>query len=154
MFLCTCKLHLWPPCRKILVKTLKTICSNSGNDEKFFRFSNKNIFPQDVRRNMHNEFLASLRQLCCQEYEKLSQTPKTFKLQFSEQKYFFYQKCFFSNRKCNFDNHTKKISSKNHRFDAQIPKRMEEITNFLKEKYISSKCSYVYVEFSCAYPAK
>ena len=154
MFLCTCKMPLWPPCRKIFVKTLKTICSNSGNDEKFVRFSNKNISPQHVRRNMHNEVLASLPQLCCQEYEKLSQTPKTLKLQFSEQKYFFYKKCFFSNRECNFDNHTKKLSSKNHRFAAQIPRKTDKITNFLKDKYFSSKCSHVNVEFSCDNPAK
>ena len=29
------RMRLWPPCPKILVKILKTVCSNSGNDEKF-----------------------------------------------------------------------------------------------------------------------
>ena len=37
-WLCTCKMQLWPPCWKSLVKTLKTICSNSGNDEKIVHF--------------------------------------------------------------------------------------------------------------------
>ena len=34
MFLCTCRMQLWQPCQKFLVKTLKTFCSNSRNDEK------------------------------------------------------------------------------------------------------------------------
>ena len=34
MFLCTCTMQLWQPCQNFLVKTLKTFCSNSGNDEK------------------------------------------------------------------------------------------------------------------------
>ena len=38
MLLRTCKMQLWPPCRKILNKTLKTFCWNSENDEKLIRF--------------------------------------------------------------------------------------------------------------------
>ena len=44
--LCTCKMQLWQPCRKNLVKTLKTICSNSANDEKIVRFPNEFFSPQ------------------------------------------------------------------------------------------------------------
>ena len=120
MFLCTCKMNLWPPCRKILVQTLKTICSNSGNDEKIVRLPKKT--PQDVRRNMHNEFWASLPWLCCQEYEKLSRTPKLLKIQFFKKIYFFHQKWFFSNGEGNFDNGSKQFSLRIHRFSAQIPK--------------------------------
>ena len=29
------RMRLWPPCPKILVKILKTVCSNSGNDKTF-----------------------------------------------------------------------------------------------------------------------
>ena len=41
--------HLWPACPKILVKFLKTVCSNSGNEEKFGRFPIKVVSPQNVR---------------------------------------------------------------------------------------------------------
>ena len=54
------RMQLWPPCPKILVKILKTVCSNSGKDEKLVRFPNKIFSPQNVRLNMHNEILASL----------------------------------------------------------------------------------------------
>ena len=43
------RMRLWPPCPKILVKILKTVCSNSGIDEKFGRFANKVVSPQNVR---------------------------------------------------------------------------------------------------------
>ena len=43
------RMRLWPPCPKILVKILKTVCSNSGSDEKFGRFANKVVSPQNVR---------------------------------------------------------------------------------------------------------
>ena len=38
MFLCTCRMQLWPPCRKFLVKTLRTFCWSYGIDEKFTSF--------------------------------------------------------------------------------------------------------------------
>ena len=38
MFLCTCNIQLWPPCRNFLIKTPRTFCWNSGNDEKLIRF--------------------------------------------------------------------------------------------------------------------
>ena len=38
MFLRTCKMQLWPPCRNFFDKTLKTFCWNSENDEKLIRF--------------------------------------------------------------------------------------------------------------------
>ena len=38
MFLRTCKMQLWPPCRNFLEKTLKTFCWNSENDEKLIEF--------------------------------------------------------------------------------------------------------------------
>ena len=59
-FLCTCRMQLWQPCQKFLVKTLKTFCSNSGKDEKLLRFPKKMFSPQNVPLNMHNEILASL----------------------------------------------------------------------------------------------
>ena len=37
------------PLKKFLVKTLKTLCSNSGNDENFGRIPNKVVSPQNVR---------------------------------------------------------------------------------------------------------
>ena len=43
MFLCTCKMQLWPLCRNFLVKTLKALCGNSGNDEKLMKFP-RNLF--------------------------------------------------------------------------------------------------------------
>ena len=57
---CTCRIHLWPPREKFVLKTLKTFRSNSGKDEKLVRFPNKLISPKNVRLNMHNEILASL----------------------------------------------------------------------------------------------
>ena len=32
-FICARRMRLWPPCPKNLVRILKTVCSNSGNDE-------------------------------------------------------------------------------------------------------------------------
>ena len=43
------RMRLWPPCPKILVKILKTVCSNSGIDEKFGRLHNKVVSTQNVR---------------------------------------------------------------------------------------------------------
>ena len=45
--------------KQILVKTLKTFCSSSANDEKN-KLSQKPISPQIVRLNMYEEILASL----------------------------------------------------------------------------------------------
>ena len=43
------RMRLWPPCPKILVKILKTVCSNSGIDEKFGRLHNKVVSTTNVR---------------------------------------------------------------------------------------------------------
>ena len=90
--------------------------------------------PQDVRRNMHNEFWASLPWLCCQEYEKLSRTPKLLKIQFFEKIYFFHQKWFFNNGEGNFDNGSKLISLRIHRFSAQIPKTTKKKFQLVERK--------------------
>ena len=46
------------PVKKILVKTLKIFCSNSGNDEK--KISKKPISPQNVRLNAYKVVLTRL----------------------------------------------------------------------------------------------
>ena len=154
MFLCTVRIQFWHSCQKFLVKSLKTICSKYRNDEKHVRFPKRTISHQNIRLNMRKEVMANLPWLCCQEYENFPKLKKCWSYNFLNKITFFYQKRFFSNRECTFYNHTKKLSSEKHRFAAQIPKTTEKITNFLKEKYISSKCSYVYVEFSCDNPAE
>ena len=45
MFLCTCRMQLWPRCPKLLVKILKTFCWSSGIVEKFIRFP-KTLFVE------------------------------------------------------------------------------------------------------------
>ena len=43
IFLCTCRMQLWQPCRFFLVKTLKKFCWISGNEEKLISLP-KNLF--------------------------------------------------------------------------------------------------------------
>ena len=59
MFLCTCRIQLWPPCQKFVVKILKTFCWNSKRYEKLMSFPKKPIC-QIFRLNMYNEIFMSL----------------------------------------------------------------------------------------------
>ena len=86
---CTCRIHLWPPREKFVVKTLKIFCSKSGKDEKLMRFPNKIIFPQNVRLNMHDEILASLPLLCCQKTKNFPELQKCCSYNFLNKFIFF-----------------------------------------------------------------
>ena len=120
MFLCTCRMQLWQPCQKFLVKTLKTFCSNSGNDErkKIFQetyFSSK-CSSEHVRRNFGKPGVA----LSPNIRKKLPNTKGVEVTIFWS--IFFHQRWFFSNVECIFDKASKIFSIKIHRFAAQIPK--------------------------------
>ena len=99
------RMRLWGPCPKILVKSLKTVCSNSGNDEKFGRFPNKVVSPQNVCLTCTSFEKPGV--ILLPKNEKFSRTPKMLKLQFFEQIYFFHQKWIFSNGEFNRDNGSK-----------------------------------------------
>ena len=56
------------------------------------------------------------------------------KIQFFEKIYFFHQKWFFSNGEGNFDNGSKLISLRIHRFSAQIPKTTKKKFQLVERK--------------------
>ena len=64
MFLCTCILQLWPPCRKFLVKTLKKFCWISGNEEKLISLP-KNWFVKIFVWTCTTNFWQACRNRAC-----------------------------------------------------------------------------------------
>ena len=143
IFLCTCRMQLWQPCQKIPLKTLKTFCSNSGNAEK------KN-FPKNLF--LFKMFVWTCTKKFWQDWRNfVSKNTKEFSIVQIRWSYNFFirncfhQKWFSSNGDCNFDNPTKKFSTKSHRFVTQIPKGRENLWIFRKENYFSSNCASAHV---------
>ena len=135
MFLCTCRIQLWQPCQKFLVKTLKFFCSNSGNDEKKVNFP-RNLF-------LIKTFVWSCTTKFCQDCRNfVAKNTKKFPIVQIRWKYnFFNRVCFHQNwfssiGECNFDNPTKNFSPKNHRFVTQVPKKEERIYQFFGRKIL------------------
>ena len=133
MFLRTCKMQLWPPCRNYLDKTLQTFCWNSENDEKLIRF------PGNLLVNLFIWTCTMKFRQACREIlgKNTKNTPKIHKRWIyilSNKIDFFHQKGFFSNGECNFDNASKNFSLRIYRFAAQIPKTTKKIMNPSKGK--------------------
>ena len=132
MFLRTCKMQLWPPCRNFLDKTLKTVCWNSENDEKLIRFPGNLLVKLFIWT-----CTIKFRQACRKIVRKNTKnTPKFHKrwIYILSNKFFFFQKWFFSNGDCNFDNASKNFSLRIYRFAAQIPKTTKKLMNPSKGK--------------------
>ena len=129
------RMRLWPPCPKYLVKILKTFCSNSGNDEKFVRFPNKVVSPQNVRLKCTMNIWQAWRNFVPKNTKKIPELQKCWSYNFFN-KFFYHQRCFFSNEECNFDKASKVFSLKIHRFGAQIPKTTKKSGIFWNDKKI------------------
>ena len=70
MFLCTCIMQLWPPCRKFLVKTLKKFCWISGNEEKLISLP-KNWFVKTFVWTCTTNFWQACRNDACKSTKDL-----------------------------------------------------------------------------------
>ena len=75
------------PVKKFLVKTLKTVCSNSGNDEKIVRLPKK-ISPQNVRLTCTMKFWQARRNFVPKNTKKFPELQKCWS-------YNFFNKFFF-----------------------------------------------------------
>ena len=102
-------MRLWTPCPKILVKILKTVGSNSGNDEKFGRFPIKVVSPQNVRLTSTMKFWQAWRNFVAKKRKSFPNSKNVEVTIFWT--IFFHQKWFFSNGECNLDNGSKKFFS-------------------------------------------
>ena len=96
------RMRLWRPCPKILVKILKTVCSNSGNDENFGRLHNKVVSPENVRQRFTMKFWQAWRNFVPKNTKNFPELQKCWSYNFFN-KFFFRQKWFFSNVEWNFD---------------------------------------------------
>ena len=75
MFLCTCKMQLWPPCQNFLVKTLKTFCPNSGNDEKLIKIP-RNLFVKTFIRTCTMKFRQACRNFVAKKFKNFPELQK------------------------------------------------------------------------------
>ena len=153
IFIWARRMRLWPPCPKILVTILKTVCSHSGNDEKIGRLHNKVVSPQNVRQKCTMKFWQAWRNFVPKNTKKFPELQKCWSYNFFI-KFFFRQRWFFNNVECNFDKASKSFLSKKLQICSADSENDEKIRNFLKWQKNSSKCSYVHVECSCDNPAK
>ena len=129
------RMHLWPPCPKILVKFLKTVCSNSGNEEKFGRFPIKVVSPQNVRLTCTMRFWQAWRNFVAKK-RKTFPNSKNVEVTNFWTIFFFHQKWLFSNGECNLDNGSKKVSLRVHTIAAQIPKTTKKSGIFWNDNKI------------------
>ena len=90
MFLCTCILQLWPPCRKFLVKTLKKFCWISGNEEKLISLP-KNWFVKIFVWTCTTNFWQACRNRACKSTKGLfgSKFENNSNAKFSKKKQIF-----------------------------------------------------------------
>ena len=123
------------PVKKILVKTLKIFCSNSRNDEKFVRFPNKVVSPQNVRLKCTRKFWQAWCNFVPENTKKFLELQKCWSYNFFN-KFFYHQRWFFSNVECNFDRASKIFPLKIHRFAAHIPKTTKKSGIFWNDKKI------------------
>ena len=133
MFLCTCKMQLWPPCRNFLHKTLKTFCWNSENDEKLKRFP-WNLLVKKFIWTCTKKFWQTCRNIVGKNTKNTPKFHMRWTYIFLNKIDFFHQKGFFSNGECNFDNAGGNFSLRIYRFAAQIPKTTKKFMNFSKGK--------------------
>ena len=153
MFLCTCRMQLWQPCQNFFVKTLNTLCSNSGNDGKKSNFPKNLFFLKMFVWTCTKRFWQDCRNFVSRNTKEFPIVQIRWSYNFSIRNC-FHQKWFSSNGDCNFDNPTKNFSPKNHRFVTQIPKGREKLWTFWKENYFSSNCASAQVESICDHPVK
>ena len=134
MFLRTCRMQFWQPCRSFLDKTLKTFCWNSENDGKLIRFPG-NLLVKLFIWTCTIKFWQACRKIFG---KNTKNTPKIHKrwiyILSNNFVFFLNRKWFFSNGECNFDNASKKFFLRIYRFAAQIPKTTKKIMNFSKGK--------------------
>ena len=122
-------MQLWPPCRKILVRTVKTFCSNSGNDEKKINFPRNLFLLKIFVWSCTKKFWQNCRNFVAKHTKNFPIVQRRWSYIFFTRDC-FHQKRFSSNGKCNFDNPTKNFSTKNHTFVTQIPKGREKLWIF------------------------
>ena len=77
------------PVRKILVRTLKTLCSNFGKDEKFVRFPNKVVSPQNVRLECTMKFWQAWRNFVAKKTKNFPELQKCWSYNFLNKFIFF-----------------------------------------------------------------
>ena len=133
MFLCTCKMQLWPPCRNFLHKTLKNFCWNSENDEKLIRFPWKLLVKFFIWHAQRN-FDKPAETLSARIRKTLPNSTWDEHTFFWTKLFSFHQKGFFSNGECKFDNAGENFFLTIYRFAAQIPKTTKKFMNFSKVK--------------------
>ena len=118
---------------KLSRQTSDNFCSESGNEEKMINFP-KNFFVKLFVWTCTITIWQACRTVVAKNTKKFPELQKTWSYNFFQQNSFFHQKRLFSNEECNFDNASKKISLRIHRFAAQIPKTTKKFVNLSEGK--------------------
>ena len=145
IFLCTCKMQLWPPCRKFLVKTLKFFCWISRNEEKLISLPKK-LFLKIFVWTCTTNFWQACRNNAAKNTENLfvSKSQKDSNAIFFEKTNFsfssFLQKIKKSSSRhaeSSCDHRVKNLSSKISKLFARIPDRMKNLCAFQTKLFLS-----------------
>ena len=109
MFLCTCRMQLWQPCQNFFVKTLNTLCSNSGNDGKKSNFPKNLFFLKMFVWTCTKRFWQDCRNFVSRNTKEFPIVQIRWSYKFLIRNC-FHQNWFSSNGECNFDNPPKNFS--------------------------------------------
>ena len=127
-------MHLSPPCQKLLVKTLKTFRAKTRTDERFVHFRKEKNFSPNCSSEHAQWFFGKTDLNLLPRIRGNFPNSKNVDFTICWTKFFFHQKRFFNNGKCNFDNASKNVSLRIHRFAAQIPKTTKKNYEFFERK--------------------
>ena len=147
-------MQLWPPCRKILVKTRESHLLESRKKWKNYAFSKQIYFSSRCSSEHAQWIFGKPAVTLLPRIRKTFHKSKNVEVTIFWSEFFFHRKLFSNNGQCNFDNPTKNFLRKTTDLPLTFQKMTKKFMNFSKENCFSSNCASVRVECSCDHPVK